>query len=114
MNIRKVSENVSVIDISGDLTAASEDAITSAYSDAATAETTVVVLNFSGVQYMNSAGIGGLVTLVVRANREGRRLVACGLSDHYRRLFELTRLDEAMDVHGSEEEALQAAGTEPG
>ena len=45
---------------------------------------------------MNSSGIGLLVTLLVRANRNRQRMLAYGLSDHYRQIFELTRLDEAI------------------
>ena len=43
-----------------------------------------IVLNFTGLEYMNSGGIGLLVTLLVRANRHTQRLLAFGLTDHYR------------------------------
>ena len=58
---------------------------------------------------MNSSGIGLLVTLLVRANRQKQRLLAFGLTEHYRQIFELTRLDEAIAIHGSESEAIAAA-----
>ncbi len=48
---------------------------------------------------MNSGGIGMLVTLLVRSQRRQQRLAAVGLSDHYRQIFELTRLDEAIALH---------------
>ncbi len=59
---------------------------------------------------MNSGGIGLLVTLLVRANRAHQRLTAFGLSDHYRQIFELTRIDEAISLHADEDAALAAAG----
>ena len=68
-----------------------------------------IVLDFTGLDYMNSGGIGLLVTLLVRAQRQHQRMLAFGLSDHYRQIFELTRLDEAMAIHDSEDEALAAA-----
>jgi anti-sigma B factor antagonist len=58
---------------------------------------------------MNSGGIGLLVTLLVRAQRAGRRLHAIGLSEHYREILTLTRLDEAIEVHDNETAALAAA-----
>jgi anti-sigma B factor antagonist len=67
------------------------------------------VLDFSGLQYMNSSGIGLLVTLLVRANRNRQRMLAYGLSEHYRQIFELTRLDEAIAIHETEDAALAAA-----
>ena len=57
---------------------------------------------------MNSSGIGLLVTLLVRANRQKQRLLACGLSEHYQQIFELTRLNEAIGIYNSETEALAA------
>ena len=61
-------------------------------------------------QEVNSGGIGLLVTLLVRANRRSQRLMAYGLSEHYRQIFELTRLDEAVSIHDTEQAALSAAG----
>jgi anti-sigma B factor antagonist len=58
---------------------------------------------------MNSGGIGLLVTLLVRAQRAGGKLIATGLSEHYRQIFELTRLDEAIDIHDDRAAALAAA-----
>jgi anti-sigma B factor antagonist len=51
-----------------------------------------------------------IVTLLVRANRHSQKLMAYGLSDHYQQIFELTRLDEAVSIYGSEQAALDAAG----
>ena len=69
-----------------------------------------IVLNFTGLEYMNSGGIGLLVTLLIRANRQSQQLMAFGLSDHYRQIFELTRLDEAISIHDTEQAALDAVG----
>ena len=59
---------------------------------------------------MNSGGIGLLVTLLVRANRQKQKLLAFGLTEHYKQIFELTRLDEAIEIFGSEDEALTRSG----
>jgi anti-sigma B factor antagonist len=80
-----------------------------AYARAGDAQ--AIILNFSGLHYMNSSGIGLLVTLLIRANRQRQRLSTCGLSDHYRRIFALTRLDEAIGIYPTEAEALAAAQT---
>ena len=58
---------------------------------------------------MNSSGIGLLVTLLIRVNREKQRLLTYGLSEHYRNIFQITRLDDAIGVYDSEEQAVQAA-----
>jgi anti-sigma B factor antagonist len=97
-----------IVDIRGDVTAGSEAVLMSAYEE--TGDAKAVVLNFSDLAYMNSGGIGLLVTLLVRANRHDQRLLAYGLSDHYAQIFELTRLDEAVGIHDTESDALAAAG----
>ncbi len=98
----------SLVDIKGDVTAGSESVLMGAYDEVGDAK--AIVLNFSGLSYMNSGGIGLLVTLLVRANRHSQQLLAFGLSDHYRQIFELTRLDEAIGIHDDERAALRAAG----
>jgi len=66
-------------------------------------------LNFSDLQYMNSSGIGLLVTLLIRVRRQNQRLMAFGLNDHYCQIFELTRLNEAILIYPDEAEAIKAA-----
>ena len=110
MDVRRLSETVSVVGVNGEITAASEEALMDAYARATDASTRAVILDFRGLEYMNSSGIGLLVTLLVRANRQKQRLLAVGLNEHYRQILELTRLDEAIGIHGSESEALAAAG----
>jgi anti-sigma B factor antagonist len=109
MGVRRIDEKAAVLDIQGDVTAASEDALAEAYAEAADGATRAVILNFTGLEYMNSGGIGLLVTLLVRANRAKQKLLAYGLSEHYRQIFELTRLDEAIGIYDTEADAVAAA-----
>lgn len=109
MDARSIDERISILDIKGDITAASEQALMDAYAEASSEQTRAIILNFSGLEYMNSGGIGLLVTLLVRANRQKQRLLAFGLTDHYRQIFELTRIDEAITIHDDEADAIAAA-----
>jgi len=106
MDVRQVGPGVAIIDITGEVTAACEGALSKAHENATTPDTTRIILNFTGLNYMNSGGIGMIVTLLVRANRQNQQLGAYGLSPHYRQIFELTRLDEAIAIHDDEASAL--------
>ncbi len=106
MDVREAGEGASFIDIRGDVNGAAENTLTDAYTQATTNGARDIILNFAGLEYMNSSGIGLIVTILIRANRQGQRLLACGLSEHYRHIFELTRLNEAIRIFGTEEEAL--------
>jgi anti-sigma B factor antagonist len=105
MDVRKVG-SAGIIDIKGDVTAGSEETLMDAYTEASAEAAKKIVLNFEGLDYMNSSGIGLLVTLLVRAQRQGQTVSAFGLTDHYRQIFELTRLDDAITIHDNEESAL--------
>jgi anti-sigma B factor antagonist len=108
MDVRKVNDDVSVIDVKGELTAFAEGVLMEAYNQASDGKVHAIVLNFEGLEYMNSSGIGLLVTLLIRVNREKQRLLTYGLSEHYRNIFQITRLDDAIGIYDSEEEAVQA------
>ena len=109
ISVRHPTAGVAVIDIKGEVTAACEQTLMSAYEQASTNDTKRLILNFDDLDYMNSGGIGMLVTLLVRANRQHQSLAAYGLSEHYRQIFELTRLDEAITIHDTESSAVAAA-----
>jgi len=107
--VRELSESARAIDVTGDITAQSEDVLMDAYNRANAPGVKAVVLNFTELEYMNSGGIGLLVTLLVRAQRQRQSVLAYGLSDHYRQIFELTRLDDAVGIHDNEQAAMEAA-----
>jgi anti-sigma B factor antagonist len=104
----RIDDMTIVIRVRGDVTAASEQPLMAAYGQAGE-KTKTIVLDFSRLEYMNSGGIGLLVTLLVRANRQKQKLMACGLNEHYKQIFELTRLDEAIVIFDDEQAALAAA-----
>jgi anti-sigma B factor antagonist len=109
MNVRKINNAVSIIDIEGDVSAFAEDILMEAYSEANSSTTRTIILNFKGLEYMNSSGIGLIVTLLIRANRQKQRILAFGLSDHYKHIFELTRLNEAIGIYDTEADVLAVA-----
>lgn len=111
LTVRKPSNKAAVIDLVGQVTSASERPLMNAYEQASQNGVRAIILNFTRLEYMNSSGIGLLVTLLIRVNRQKQRMFTYGLSDHYRQIFELTRLNEAIGVYPDENSALAAAGT---
>ena len=109
MHVRVIDATTSIIDIQGDVSAFAENVLMEAYAEANTPTTRTIVLNFAGLEYMNSSGIGLIVTLLIRINRQKQRMFAYGLSDHYRHIFELTRLSDAIKIYDNESAAVAAA-----
>lgn len=67
------------------------------------------VFNLSGVEFIDSSGLGAIVTCLKHLNRKGNIYLAC-LSPKVMPLFELTRMDKVFRMFSSEEEAVKAFG----
>ena len=98
--------SAAIIDLQGEINAFAEEALTAAYAEAERMDPEMILLNFSGVDYINSTGIALIVGLLAKARASHRRLVACGLSDHYVEIFNITRLADFMSVFPNEQSAL--------
>jgi anti-sigma B factor antagonist len=107
--VRQLNSSTAAIDIVGEITGFAEAVLMDAYTKASAQGASTIILNFSQLVYMNSSGIGLLVTLLVRTQRQRQKLLAYGLSDHYRQIFDLTRLNEAIGIYESEAAALAAS-----
>ena len=111
MTVHSVRPDINSIVIVGEITAFAEEALMNAYQEASGEGVRTIILNFDGLKYMNSSGIGLLVTMLIRAQRQNQNLAAVGLNEHYRRIFELTRLNEAISIHPTEEAAIASVQT---
>ena len=69
-----------------------------------------MLFHFGQVDYINSTGIALIVGLLARARTEHRSVQACGLSSHYRHIFEITRLADFLRIVPDEPAALAAGG----
>jgi anti-sigma B factor antagonist len=97
---------VAIIDMHGEIDAFAEDRLNAAYTEAESQQASVILLNFRDVDYINSTGIALIVSLLARARKAHRSLLACGLSDHYVEIFQITRLVDFMRVFPDEAAAL--------
>ena len=100
---------VVLVDFAGDIDRDAGADLDAAYSAAAELDGSLV-LNFGDVNYINSTGIALIVGMLARARTTGREVSAFGLSDHYRQIFEITRLSDFMDIYEEEGAAVSAAG----
>lgn len=110
-NVRTATDAVSIVDIQGEITSFAEGVLMDAYNQASSSGAHAIILNFQGLEYMNSGGIGLLVTMLIRANRHNHKLLAYGLTEHYQQIFELTRLNEAIRIFPNEAQALAAVAS---
>ena len=101
-------DGLAVLEMHGDVDGAADELINAAYTEAVAAGPARVLLNFDNVSYINSTGIALIVGLLAEARGAGRTMLACGLSDHYKEIFEITRIADFVTIVDDEQAALQA------
>jgi anti-sigma B factor antagonist len=97
---------VVVLDLRGEINGFAQEALDAAYSEAESKDPETILLNFEGVDYINSTGIALIVGLLAKARASHKRLLACNLSEHYVEIFEITRLSDFMSVFPDEQSAV--------
>jgi anti-anti-sigma factor len=100
-----------IVDMRGEIDGFAEQALNTAYTEAASNNAPTILLNFTSVNYINSTGIALIVGLLAQARKSGRRLLTYGLSEHYVEIFKITRLSDFMNIFADEPAALAAAQT---
>jgi anti-anti-sigma factor len=99
-------DGVAILDLPARIDASAEQTLNEAYDEAVASSPTRIVLNFAGVDYLSSTGIALIVGILARSRKEGRQITAAGLSDHYREIFEITRLADFMKIFPDETAAI--------
>jgi anti-anti-sigma factor len=105
----RTREGTAIIELSGDIDGAAEQVLGTAYAEAAASGLGEIVLNFENVNYINSTGIALIVGVLAQARKEQRVVKACGLTDHYRHIFEITRLADFMPMFDDESAAVDGS-----
>lgn len=95
-----------IIDLRGDIDAFAGEILNAVYAKAVQENPPAVLLNFSGVGYIDSTGIALIAGLLVKIRQSQRRLLGYGLSDHYLRVFQITHLVGFIDIFPDEISAL--------
>lgn len=72
---------------------------------------TSVVVNLGAVTFIDSSGLGLLVRLVATTRNSPAGLRFCGANDQIRKILELTKLGGVLNIHATEQLALEALGT---
>jgi anti-anti-sigma factor len=99
-------DGAAVLALHGDVNASAEAALQGAYAEATSGgEPSAVVLDFADVEYINSTGIALIVGLLAQARAREVEVRATGLSDHYREIFEITRLADFMTIEEGDDDA---------
>ncbi|MGH7494480.1 MAG: STAS domain-containing protein [bacterium] len=104
VNLR-LEDRVALMDLQGSVTALAEKKVLAAYERAVAQKTKLLLLNFSAVNYINSAGMAIIITLLHKAQAQGGALRAFGLTPHFQKIFEMVGLLKHIPHFKDESEA---------
>lgn len=69
---------------------------------------TKLVLDLSRLSFVDSSGLGALLSCLRQVSAKAGDLKLCGLSKQVRALFELVRMHRIFDIYGTREQAVSA------
>jgi anti-sigma B factor antagonist len=95
-----------VLSLSGEVTSSSEKAVQTAHDELNDLGLEVIIIDFSQVNYINSAGMAVLITLLTKMRHQGQQLLFTRLSDYFLKIFTTIGLTRYSRYFPTLEEAI--------
>jgi anti-sigma B factor antagonist len=106
-SVRKDASGVVVIGVAGQLIVANRHELKEKVTEAVNFGSRKILIDFTETGYIDSSGLGALVSLAKKLRESGGELRLAGLNEDLRTLFELTKLDTLFTITASLEEAIK-------
>ncbi len=104
----QINDDCFVLSLKGDLIGEQDGAqILEVVNDAQNAKVMVILISLEDVRYMNSSGLGVLITLLTKVKNKGGELALMSVSDQILKLLQMTKLDAVFKIYKDQEEAFK-------
>ena len=104
----KTWENVTVMLLSGRLDLSSGSRLKDEIKKTLATGRTTIHLNLRDIEFVNSSGLGALVSVMKEIRIQRGRLTLSDLADYVQEIFDITQLSHIFEIFTSEEEALSS------
>lgn len=101
------TEGIGILEIFGDLTMAVEEPVVQAYHELTNAGKQKILLKFDEARYINSSGIAVIIGILSEARKKKQKVAACGLSNHFQKIFDIVGLTSLVKIYKNQKEALK-------
>jgi len=98
---------ITVLRFAGDITSASKAAVLGTY-EGIPGSTKRILLDFSGVDYLNSSGIALIIQMMIAASKSSQTIQTFGLKPHFQKVFTMVGITKYTTLHPDEESACAA------
>jgi anti-sigma B factor antagonist len=99
---------VTVIKIGGRLDSNTSKELEDAVMNVVSGDATRVLMDFGGVDYINSSGLRVLLMALQHLKKKGGKLHLCDIKDYMREVFEISGYTEIFPIYPGQAEALAA------
>ena len=106
LNESKDASGVAVVQVEGQLIVGNRQELKDLVQDALNKGERRILIDFSRTGYIDSSGLGALVSISKRIRESGGELRLSGLNEDLRSLFELTKLDTLFAIAETPQQAL--------
>jgi anti-sigma B factor antagonist len=104
----RTEENIPVVAITGDVDLETSPQLRDFLRPKSLAKTPSLLLDFSGVNYIDSSGLATLIEYFQAVQSFQGRLVLAALSPRVKNVFEIVRLEQIFSIHPDVPSALSA------
>lgn len=101
-------QQITCLRFSGDISSASKDAIVGTYQSLDKTANKRILLDFKGVEYLNSSGIALVIQVLVEASKSGQTIAICGLTAHFTKVFTMVGITKYATLYPDESAAVVA------
>ena len=106
LSVKSIGD-VTVIYITGDVTAITGQSVEEACNFKNTLDSNHILMNFSPDCYINSGGIAFLIGISLNSRQNGQTVSITGISDHFKKIFKMVGLTRWIEIYDSPEDVLK-------
>lgn len=108
MNIQEERNNgIAVLALTGEININSSPELRKKFAAIIEANEKKILVDFSGVSYLDSSGLATLIEILQRLKKIGGKLRFCSISQKVKNVFEITKLINLFEIFDSRKDALQ-------
>jgi anti-anti-sigma factor len=100
--------DITVFNVKGDVTAKSETYFNEAYQQVNDKGSMKILFKFEEDAYINSGGIAVLIQILAEINRNKQETAITGLSEHFKKIFNMVGITKFAKIHNTLDDALKA------
>ncbi len=101
-------ENITILTLSGRLDLGNGNKLKETVKGILGTDRTAIHLNLRDVEFVNSSGLGALVSIMKEVRLNRGRLTLSDMADYVREIFDITQLSHIFEIYTTEEEAFNS------